>query len=109
MINNHEMDELRDKGLLIARAVEHNGVACPTGYKLVQCNLDHVLFLEWDPIGIWESTPNQVLRLAKAPCFLAIHKLDGTKMHFSFKENDFRYIVDKWLMIYSQDKVELSR
>ncbi len=44
------MSELREKGLLISRAVEQTGVACPKGYKLVQCNLDNVLFLEWDPI-----------------------------------------------------------
>lgn len=91
--------------MLIARAVEHTGVACPKGYKLIQCNLDNILFVEWDPIGIWEPTPNQVLQLKKAPCKLAIHKSDGTKMGFSFVENDFRYIVDKWLMIYSQNKV----
>ncbi len=105
-----KMSELREKGLLISRAMEQTGVACPKGYKLVQCNLDNVLFLEWDPIGVWEPTANQVLRLTKAPCRLVIYKVDGTKMLFNFKENDYRYIVnDKWLVMYSQNKVELSK
>ena len=110
MSNLEQANELKDKGLLISRTVEQTGVGCPKGYKLVQCNLDNVLFLEWDPIGVWEPTPNQILRLTKAPCRLAIHERNGTIMHLSFRENDYRYIVnDKWLVMYSQEKGQLSR
>jgi hypothetical protein len=111
-MSSNEIEELanfRDKGLLISRAIEQTGIACPEGYRLVQCNLNEVSHMEWDPIGKWVPTPNQVLRLDKAPCDLMIAKTDGTQMHFSFKENDYRYIVDKWLVIYCQNKMELTK
>src|SRR5687767_250239 len=95
--NKPDFQNLKNKGLLLTTSNEQTGITCPANYKLVRCNLDQILFMEWDPIGEWEPTPNQVLRLTKAPCKLVIHKVDGTTMHFSFQENDFRYMVnDKW-------------
>jgi hypothetical protein len=110
MRNKPDFQAMRNKGMLLTPSNEQTGLTCPKGYKLIRCNLDQILFMEWDPIGEWEPTPNQVLRLTKSPCELTIHKIDGTEMRFSFQENDFRYMVnDKWLIIYSQKKVELKK
>ena len=46
MSNLKQANDLKDKGLLISGTVEQTSVGCPKGYKLVQCNLDNILFLE---------------------------------------------------------------
>jgi hypothetical protein len=93
-----EMSDLKNRGMLLVPTLEQNGLIIPDGYKVCRLNSDHIVSMVWDPIGHWEPTQNQVLKLTTEQCRLEVLTDMGTKMRFSFKENDYRYSVDKWVI-----------
>jgi hypothetical protein len=101
-----EPDEIRNKGKLITCSLEQNGATIPDGYKVCRVNLDHVISMTWDPIGVWESTPTQVLRLSTEQCRLSVLTTGGKEMRFAFKENDYRYLVNNWLVIICKGEIQ---
>ncbi len=103
------MRELKDKGLLLSPTKENTGITCPSGYKLIRCNLDTVVAIEWNPIGEWAPTENQVLRLRSKQCEVTFYKTNGMKIHIGFQEGDYRYQVDNWLVMYAKNKMEVSK
>lgn len=101
--------DLKDKGLLLSPTREHTGLTCPSTHKLIRCNMDTVVTMEWDPIGEWAPTENQVLKLRSKQCGLTLYKTNGMKIHIGFQEGDYRYQVDNWLVMYAQRKMEVSK
>jgi hypothetical protein len=89
-----------------AHSIQHSfeTTGAPSGYKVYKIQLQHVKSMEWDPIGKWEVLSNMVLRLTKSPCRLLVSFADGSQQSFSFQEDDYRYIVDGWLVAYTKTK-----
>lgn len=108
-MDESNMTDLRNKGMLLTPTLELTGSTIPNGYKCVRCNTDHIMCMIWDPIGVWEATSNNVLKLKSSQCRLTVFKSDGTKMLFSFKENDYRYSIDNWVVMVCQNKVEFEK
>lgn len=102
-----KISDLKDSGILLTPTLELTGSTIPSGYKCVRCNTNHIMCMIWDPIGVWEATSNNVLKLKSSQCGLTVFKSDGTKMKFSFKENDYRYSIGDWLVMICQNKVEI--
>ena len=103
-----EADEMRNKGKIITCSLEQNGATIPDGYKVCRLNLDHVISMIWDPIGVWEFTPTQVLRLSTEKCRLSVRRTDGKEMRFAFKKNDFRYLIENWLVIICKGEIQTT-
>jgi hypothetical protein len=103
------MMEMRDEGLLITQTRDNTGLTCPAGHKLVKCNLDEVVAMEWDPIGNWEPTLNQVLKLTSKECRVVFYKTNGMKVGIDFQEGDFRYQIDNWLVMYPTKNMRVEK
>lgn len=107
MANMQRDSEITNRGDLITPTMEVSGGSIPDGYKVTRCNTDHIACMLWNPIGVWEPTSNQVLRLASPKCGVEVIKSNGIKMRFNFMKNDYRYSVDKWLVFIHQNEVEV--
>jgi hypothetical protein len=103
---SQEFNDLRNKGIVIPYSLEQNGATIPDGYKVCRINLDHVISMIWDPIGVWESTPTQVLRLSTQQCRLRVLTADGKEIRFAFKENDYRYVINNWFVTICKGEIQ---
>jgi hypothetical protein len=101
------IEALRETPFSIQHSFETSGA--PPGYKVYKINLHRVRCMEWDPIGRWEVLPNMVLRLTRSPCELLIMYVDGFQQKFSFQEDDYRYITEGWMVVYTKTKAQCTR
>jgi hypothetical protein len=109
MQNIEDLRRLKDTGLLITPAKENNGLSVPSGYKVMRCNLDAVVAAEWDPIGEWEPTANNVLQLTSNECRLTLYENNGMLLEVPFQKGDYRYQIDNWLVTFTKNKMKVSR
>lgn len=109
MQNIEDLKRLKDSGLLITIAKENNGLSVPSGYKVMRCNLDAVVVAEWDPIGEWEPTANNVLQLTSDECRLTLYENNGMLVEVHFQRGDYRYQIDNWLVTFTKNKMRVSR
>jgi hypothetical protein len=108
MEKSQEIDSMRNNGMLLTPTLELSGGTIPDGYKVCRCNLDHILCMVWDPIGVWEPTLNHVLKLVTDQCRLRMIRTDGKDLRIAFKENDFRYTIDKWFVMIHQNEIAIQ-
>ncbi|WP_074975372.1 hypothetical protein [Nitrosospira multiformis] len=102
-------DLMRNTGSLISPTIDISGGAIPDGYKVTRCNTDHIACMLWNPLGVWESTPNQVLKLVSSVCRLNVIKSNGLNMTFNFKENDYRYTLGNWIILIHQNDIDIKK
>ena len=94
-MSRSESSELKNRGMVLTQTLEVSGGTIPDGHKVTRCNTEHIACMLWDPLGVWEPTTNQVLRLTSSECGLTVIKSNAIKMRFKFKENDFeQYCVE---------------
>ena len=104
-----DKDLMRNSGDLISPIIDISGGSIPDGYKVTRCNTEHIACMLWSPLGLWEPTSNQILKLVSAECRLKVIKSNGITMNFNFTKNDFRYSVDKWVVFIHQNEVEIQK
>lgn len=102
------LDEMRNRGNLITPSLEQNGATIPDGYRVCRINLDHIISMVWDPIGVWEATSTQVLRLSTKQCRLSVLRTDGKEMRLAFRENDYRYVINNWLVAICKGEIRVE-
>ena len=60
-----DKESMRNTGDLITPTIDISGGSIPKAYKVTRCNTEHIACMLWNPLGIWEPTPNQVLNLSQ--------------------------------------------
>jgi hypothetical protein len=75
----------------------------PEGYRHYKVNTNNIRCMRWDPIGKWKKSANGLLVLTSPVCELKVMYMDGWAQEFHFKENDVRYMIGDWIVIFCRD------